>query len=66
LPSETVKIKIYQHCSPNFSCSFGLVETWSLTLRGEHALRDFENRALRRIFDSKREDFQGEFDGQDI
>ena len=25
-------------------------ETWSLTLREEHRLRVFENRALRRIF----------------
>jgi uncharacterized SAM-binding protein YcdF (DUF218 family) len=61
-----MKIKIYQYCSLNFSCSFGSVETWSLTLRDEHALRVFENRALRRIFRSKRQDFQGELDGQDI
>jgi hypothetical protein len=27
--------------------------TWSLTLREEHRLRVFENRALRRIFGSK-------------
>jgi hypothetical protein len=30
-------------------------ETWSLTLRKEHRLRVFENRALRRIFGFKRE-----------
>jgi hypothetical protein len=29
-------------------------ETWSLTLREEHRLRVFENRALRRIFRPKR------------
>jgi hypothetical protein len=29
-------------------------ETWSLTLREEHRLRQFENRDLRRIFGSKR------------
>jgi hypothetical protein len=31
-------------------------ETWSLTLREEHRLRDFENRVLRRIFGPKREE----------
>jgi hypothetical protein len=31
-------------------------ETWSLLLREEHRLRMFENRALRRIFGSKREE----------
>jgi hypothetical protein len=30
-------------------------ETWSLTLRGEHRLRVFENRVLRRIFGPKRD-----------
>jgi hypothetical protein len=31
-------------------------KTWSLTLREEHRLRVFENRVLRRIFGSKREE----------
>jgi hypothetical protein len=31
-------------------------ETWFLTLRKEHRLRDFENRVLRRIFGPKREE----------
>jgi hypothetical protein len=31
-------------------------ETWSLTLREEHRLRVFENRVLRRIVGSKREE----------
>jgi hypothetical protein len=31
-------------------------ETWSLTLREEHRLRVFENRGLRKIFGSKREE----------
>jgi hypothetical protein len=31
-------------------------ETWSLTLREEHRLRDSENRALRKIFGIKRDD----------
>jgi hypothetical protein len=31
-------------------------ETWSLTLREEHRLRDFENRVLRKVFGPKREE----------
>jgi hypothetical protein len=34
-------------------------KTWSLTIRGEHSLRLFENRVLRRIFRSKREEMAG-------
>jgi hypothetical protein len=34
-------------------------ETWSLTLREEHRLRVFENRALRRIFVTKRVEVTG-------
>jgi hypothetical protein len=34
-------------------------ETWSLTLREEHRLRVFENRALRRIFGPKRDEVTG-------
>jgi hypothetical protein len=30
-------------------------ETWSLTLREEHRLTEFENRVLRAIFGSKRD-----------
>jgi hypothetical protein len=36
-------------------------ETWSLTLRKEHRLRVFENRVLRRIFGSKRDEVTGEW-----
>jgi len=35
-------------------------ETWSLILREECGLRVFENRVLRRIFGSKREEVTGE------
>jgi hypothetical protein len=35
-------------------------ETWSLTLREERSLRVLENRVLRRIFGSKREEVTGE------
>jgi hypothetical protein len=34
-------------------------ETWSLTLREEHRLRAFENRVLRSIFGSLRDDVTG-------
>jgi hypothetical protein len=34
-------------------------ETWSLTLREEHRLREFENRVLRRILGPKREEVIG-------
>jgi hypothetical protein len=36
-------------------------ETWSLTLREEQRLRVFENRVLRRIFGSKRDEVMGEW-----
>ena len=36
-------------------------ETWSLTLRKELKLREFENRAFRRIFGPKRDEVTGEW-----
>jgi hypothetical protein len=36
-------------------------ETWSLTLKEEHRLGVFENRLLRRIFGSKRDEVTGEW-----
>ena len=36
-------------------------ETWSLTLREERRLRVFENRVLRRIFGSQRDEATGEW-----
>jgi hypothetical protein len=35
-------------------------ESWSLTLREEHKLRVFENRAIRRISGPKKDDVTGE------
>ena len=35
-------------------------ETWSLTLREERRLRVFENRVVRRLFGSKRDEVTGE------
>jgi hypothetical protein len=36
-------------------------ETWSLTLREECRLKVFENKVLRRIFASKRDEVTGEW-----
>jgi hypothetical protein len=36
-------------------------ETWSLTLREEYRLREFENRVLRRIFGPKKDEVMGEW-----
>jgi hypothetical protein len=36
-------------------------DTWSLTLREEHRLREFENRVLWRIFGPKRDEVTGEW-----
>ena len=54
LISKNLKIKIYKTIILPvviYAC-----ETWSLTLREESRLRVFENRILRRIFGSKREE----------
>jgi hypothetical protein len=57
--SENLKIRIYKTIILSvvlYGC-----ETWSLTLREEHILRVFENRVLRRIFGSKRDEVTGEW-----
>jgi hypothetical protein len=59
LLSKNTKIKIYRTIILPvvwYGC-----ETWSLTLREEHRLRVFENRALRRIFGPKRDGVTGEW-----
>ena len=59
LLSNNLKIKIYRTIILPvvlYGC-----ETWSLTLREEHRLRVFENRALRRIFGLKRDGVTGEW-----
>jgi hypothetical protein len=58
LISKNLKIKIYRTIIlPVVLYGF---ETWSLTLREERRLRVFENRVLRRIFGSKRDEVTGE------
>jgi hypothetical protein len=52
---KNIKIKIYK---PVALCG---CETWSLTLRGEHTMRVFENRVLRRIFGPKRDEVTGDW-----
>jgi hypothetical protein len=59
LLSRNVKVKIYKTIILPvvlYEC-----ETWSLTLRDEHRLRVFENRVLREIFGSKRDEVTGEW-----
>jgi hypothetical protein len=57
--SKIVKIKIYRTIILPvvlYGC-----ETWSLTLKEERRLRVFENRVLRRIFGSKRDEVTREW-----
>jgi hypothetical protein len=59
LLSKNIKIKVYRTIILPvvlFGC-----ETWSVTLREEHLLRVFENRVLRRIFWTKRDEVAGEW-----
>jgi hypothetical protein len=56
LPINT-KIKIYKNII--LPLVLYRYETWSLTVREEHRLWVFENRALRRIFGPKREEVAG-------
>jgi hypothetical protein len=58
LLSRNVKVKIYKTIILPvvlYGC-----ETWSLTLREEHRLRELENRALRRIFGPMKDEVTGE------
>jgi sorting nexin-29 len=59
LLSRYVRVKIYKTIILSFVL-YGC-ETWSLMLREEHRLRVFENRMLRRIFGSKRDEVTGEW-----
>jgi hypothetical protein len=59
LLSKNLKIKIYRTIILPvvlYGC-----ETWLLTLREEYGLIVFENRVLRRIFGSKRDEATGEW-----
>jgi hypothetical protein len=59
LQSKNVKVKIHKTIilpAVLYGC-----ETWSLTLKKEHRLRVFENRVLRRIFGTKRDEVMEEW-----
>jgi hypothetical protein len=59
LLSRNVNVKIYKTIILPvvlYGC-----QTWSLTSREEHRLREFENRVLRRIFGPKRDEVIGEW-----
>ena len=59
LLSKNLKIKIYRTIILPFVL-YGC-ETWSLTLKEERRQRVFENRVLRRVFGSKRDEVTGEW-----
>jgi hypothetical protein len=57
LLSRNEKIRIYK--TVILPVVLYVCETWSLTLGEEHRLRMFENRALRRIFGTRRDEVMG-------
>jgi hypothetical protein len=57
LLSKDLKMRIYKTII--LPAILYVCETWSLTLREEHRLRVFENKVLRRIFGSKRDEVTG-------
>ncbi|KAJ4444011.1 hypothetical protein ANN_05800 [Periplaneta americana] len=59
LLSKNLKVRIYKTVILPvvlYGC-----ETWTLTLREEHRLRVFENKVLRKIFGTKRDEVTGEW-----
>jgi hypothetical protein len=56
---RNIKVKIYKTII--LPAVLYVCQTWYLTLRKEHRLRVFENRVLRRIFGSKRDEVTGEW-----
>jgi len=57
--TKNLKIKIYKTII--LPVVLHGCETWSLTLREKRRLRVFENRVLRRVFESKRDEVTGEW-----
>jgi hypothetical protein len=57
LSSKNLKINIFTAMVINIA-RYGC-ETWSIILMKEHRLRVFENRVLRRIFGTHREEVTG-------
>jgi len=58
LPTNT-KFKVYRTII--FPVVFYVCETWSFTMGKKHRLRVFENRMLRKIFGTKRDEVMGEW-----
>jgi hypothetical protein len=59
LLSKNVKIKVYRTVIlPVALCG---CEVWFLTLREEHGLRVFKNRALKKVFGCKRDEVTGQW-----
>ena len=56
---QNLKIKIYLYRTVILPDALYGCETWSLTLREERKLRVFENRVLRGIFGSRRDEVTG-------
>ena len=59
LLSKKLKVKTYKTVIPPvvlYGC-----ETWTLTLKEEHRLRMFENKVLRKIFGTKKDEIAGEW-----
>jgi hypothetical protein len=56
---KNLKVKTYK--TTIFPVVLYGCKTWSLSLKEEHRLRVFENRAMRRIFGSKREEVVGDW-----
>ena len=56
-------IKKHSHMTINKTLSLVLYscKTWSLTVREKHKLRLFENRVLKKIFGSRREEATGDW-----
>jgi hypothetical protein len=52
----STKVKIRMHKAINLPVVLYGCETWPLTLREEHRPRVFENKALRRIFELRRDE----------
>jgi hypothetical protein len=59
LISKNLKIKIYRIII--LPVVLYRCKTWSLTLREERRLREFENRVLRKVFGPKRDEVTGEW-----
>ena len=59
LLSKNLKIKIYRNII--LPVVFYGCDTWSLTLREDRRLRVFENRVLRKVFGTKRDEVTGEW-----